>query len=117
MAQFRLAGPAKADLVHVLATSAARWGPDARRRHAALLSAAMREVAADPSGPLTRDRPELLPGLRSFHIRHVRAQDTNMKVRQPTHIIYYRVVDRETIEVLRVLHDRMEPSRHVGRAP
>ena len=69
----------------------------------------MRKVAADPDGPETRDRAELLRGLRSLHIRQVRRGGPGPMVGRPVHVIYYRV-----IEIVRVLHERMEPCRHVG---
>ena len=64
MARFRLSCPAQANLAHILATSAERWGAEGRRRYAAILAAAMRQAAADPDGTLTRSRPELRPGPR-----------------------------------------------------
>jgi len=114
MARFRLAGPAQADLSNILATSAERWGTEGRRRYAMLLAAAMRIIAADPEGPLTQARKELRPGLRSFHLRHVRG-DAHAKVRKPVHVLYYRTIQPGSIEVLRVLHERMEPSRDITR--
>ena len=112
MARFRLAGPAQADLANILATSAERWGTEGRRRYAILLAAAMRIIAADPEGPLTHTRQELLPGLRSFHLRHVRGDAPQAKVRKPVHALYYRALQPGLIEIVRVLHERMEPSRH-----
>jgi hypothetical protein len=64
MARNRLAGLAAVDLAHILATSEERWGTDGRRRYATIL-AAMRNVAAEPQGPTTRERADLLPGIRS----------------------------------------------------
>jgi len=29
-------------------------------------------------------------------------------------VIFYRAVEPGLVEILRVLHDRMEPSRHIG---
>lgn len=113
MARFRLARPAQIDLAGILATSAERWGAEGRQRYAAILVAAMRQVAAGPDGPLTRKRPELRSGLRSFHIRHVRRAAATPKVRRPVHVLYYRVAQDGVIEIVRVLHDRMEPSRHL----
>jgi toxin ParE1/3/4 len=114
MARFRLSHPAQADLARLLTTSAERWGPEGKRRYAALLAAAMRKVAADPQGLAIRDRADLLPGIRSFHVRHARRDDPEEKVKRPGHILYYRVVQPGLIETVRVLHDRMEPSRHVA---
>ena len=114
MARFRLSLPAQSDLAHILATSSERWGVAGRKRYAAILTAAMRKVADDPEGSATRGRDEILRGIRSFHLRHVRGDDPKMKVKQPAHILYYCAVAPGLIEIVRVLHERMEPSRHVG---
>lgn len=116
MARFRLSRLARADLADILATSARRWGIEGRRRYVALLSNAMREAAANPEGPATRDRPELASGIRSFHIRHTHSNDPDTQVRKPVHVVYYRLVRPGLIEIVRVLHERMEPSRHLGGA-
>lgn len=100
--------------MHILATSADRWGIDGRRRYAAVLAAAMRKVAAEPESPGTWDRSELLHGLRSLHLRNARADDPEAKVRRPVHVVYYRVLRPALVEVVRVSHERMEPSRHIG---
>ena len=84
-------GRLRADLSNILATSAERWGTEGRRRYAMLLAAAMRIIAADPEGPLTQARKELLPGLRSFHLRHARG-DAHAKVRKSVHVLYYRMI-------------------------
>jgi toxin ParE1/3/4 len=76
----------------------------------------MRKVAAEPNGPATRKRAELSPGVRSFHLRHARGEDPDTKVRRPAHILYYRALAPDLIEIIRVLHERMEPSRYVGAA-
>lgn len=110
MARFRLSLLAEADLAHILATSAERWGAEGRRRYAGLLAAAIRQVAGDPHGPATRARTDLLPGLRSFHVRHVR--DAPVTKVRPVHVLYYRTAAADPVEIVRVLHERMEPSRH-----
>jgi toxin ParE1/3/4 len=116
MARFRVSRPAEADLSHILATSAERWGVEAGRRYAIVLAAAMRKVAADPLSPVTRDRTDLLPGIRSLHIRHVRGDDPKAKVKRPAHVLYYRVIAPDLVEIVRVLHERMEPHQHIGSA-
>lgn len=116
MARFRLAHPARADLVNILTVSAERWGREGRRRYARLLLAAMRQIAAEPQGPLSRKRSEVAAGLRSFHVRHAHHRDVP-KVRQPVHILYYRIAKPGVVEIVRVLHERMDPSRHVDELP
>jgi hypothetical protein len=43
----------------------------------------MRRVAADPEGRSTVDRAELLPGIRSFRIRHSRDESREAPVANP----------------------------------
>ena len=113
MARFRLSGLAQIDVAHILATSTEQWGTDARRRYAFTLASAMQKVAADPLGPTTRDRTDLLPGVRSFHIRHARSTQPGERVMRPVHVLYYRVIGPELVEIVRVLHDHMDPARHL----
>jgi toxin ParE1/3/4 len=114
MARYRLSPLAEADLIGILAASSRQWGADGRRRYAALLAAAMRKIAAEPEGIATRSREELRPGIRSFHLRHARSADSTGRVRRPVHVLYYRAVASDLIEIVRVLHERMEPSRHLS---
>jgi toxin ParE1/3/4 len=72
------------------------------------------KVAADPEGPATRGRPELQRGIRCIHLRHVQAGEQSTKVKRPVHILYYRVIRPGLVEIVRVLHERMEPGRHIG---
>jgi toxin ParE1/3/4 len=114
VARFRLSGPARTDLMTILGTSMERWGAEGRRRYAAALAAAMRHAASDPQGRVTRDRADLLPGMRSLHLRHARADADATGVGRPIHILFYRVVEPGLVEIVRVMHERMEPSRHLG---
>ncbi|MEQ8693888.1 MAG: type II toxin-antitoxin system RelE/ParE family toxin [Gammaproteobacteria bacterium] len=113
MARYRLSGPAKTDIGSILRTSETQYGHDARVRYRGLLTAAMRRIAAAPEGRATMDRSELLAGLRSLHIRHSRNESSEAPVGNPVHVIFYRAVEPDLIEIVRVLHDRMEPSRHM----
>lgn len=74
----------------------------------------MRKVAADPDGPSTRGRDELSRTLRSFHIRNARVESDEASVKRPVHVLYYRAAAPGLIEIVRVLHERMGPSLHVG---
>lgn len=59
------------------------------------------------------DRSELAPGLRSFHIRHSLQESSAQPVARPVHVIFYRLGVGRSLEIVRVLHERMEPRRHV----
>jgi len=111
MARLRVSRSARADLASILKTSLEHWGEDGRARYAALIAAAMRRTAAEPYGRLTRAHPELVPGVRSFHVRHLRH---GHGVGAPVHVLYYRPTSAGPIEIVRVLHERMDPQRHLG---
>jgi len=114
--RFRLSLPAEADVAQILAFSRRHWGSDGRRRYARILSAAMRAAAAEPDGVLARRRDDLAPGVRSLHTRHVRREDAAASVRQPVHVVFYRSVSPDLVEIIRVLHERMEPTLHLDVA-
>jgi toxin ParE1/3/4 len=116
MARYRLSEPARADIAAILSRSGERHGKEARSRYRACLTAAMRRIAADPEGRSTIDRTDLVPGVRSFHIRHSRAESREPPVADPVHVIFYRVTEPGIVEIIRVLHDRMEPRRHIDAA-
>jgi len=112
-ARFRISGPARTDLATILATSLERWGAEGHARYAALLVAAMKLIARDPEGPTTRDRPELSLGIRSFHLKSARR---GQGVDAPVHVVFYRR-SASVVEIVRVLHERMEPSHHLATIP
>jgi toxin ParE1/3/4 len=112
MARYRLSGPAQADISQILARSAAVWGLEGRRRYSSLLAAAFRQAANDPKGATSRDQSHLLPGLRSIHLRHVKGEETDAKVNHPVHMIFYRTISPELVEIIRILHERMEPKHY-----
>ncbi len=117
MARYRISDPAKADIAAILRTSEERHGSEARIRYRACLTAAMRRIAADPRGPSTVERSELLAGIRSFHIRHSREESREVPVGDPVHVIFYRADEPGLVDIVRVLHHRMEPGRHFGQNP
>lgn len=115
MAGVRLARRAQADLRALLAASRARQGVDGEARYAATLAAAIEMIVAAPEGPNTRRRAELGAGVRCLHSRRVRGLTG---VRAPVHVVYYRVGATGVVEILAVVHERMDPARHLdGPAP
>jgi|SRR5262245_1847653 len=114
MARYRFSEPAKVDIAAILRRSEQLHGKGGRIRYRACLTAAMRRVAVEPQGRSTVERAELHPGIRSFHIRHSRHDSREAPVANPMHLIFYRVIDPGVIEIVRVLHERMEPRLHIG---
>jgi plasmid stabilization system protein ParE len=69
-----------------------------------------------PNGPATRERAELSLGIRRAFISDMHVSPA-VKVRTPAHVLFYRVVKPGLVEIVRVLHERMEPSRYLGAKP
>jgi hypothetical protein len=67
----------------------------------------------DPEGRTTRGRDELLRGVRSFHLKHASVNSPKHKVRKPVHVLYYRAASLGLVEIVRVLHEYMKPSRYI----
>lgn len=111
MAQFKIAARAERDLVSILGLSEERWGTEGRERYATLVSAALQKIARDPLGPSSRERELVGPQMRSLHLRHA---GSRRHVRDPVHIVFYRVT-KTSIEIVRVVHERMNPHAHVGQ--
>ncbi|CAN7476273.1 type II toxin-antitoxin system RelE/ParE family toxin [Rhizobium sp. LjRoot254] len=115
MRNFRLSDTARADMVDILTRTHERFGAMARKRYERLIITALRDVAADPRRIGTIDRPELGKNVRSYHLRHSRERaglESGM-VRQPRHLLLYRITGPDIIGIGRVLHDAMELERHL----
>ena len=59
--------------------------------------------------PRSQARPEIDAGLRTLHLAH-----EGQKAR---HLLVYRIGGDRIIDVLRILHDRMDLARHVSADP
>lgn len=111
---YRLTEAAAADIADIFRGTARRFGPAQRERYAALLEMAAKLVAEVPERPGSRARDDLAPGVRSFHVEVAAGRRG-----AAGHVLYYlrtRFEDeREGVFVIRVLHERMEPLRHLTR--
>ena len=115
MRRLRLSAFAVIDIEDILLRSELSYGEAARQRYEALLEAALRDVAGDPDRPGVRQREELAPGARTYHLFYSRQRGrTDLGiVRRPRHVLLFRLKDPETVEIGRVLHDAMEPAAHL----
>lgn len=115
MARYRLSGPAKADVVKILAWTERQFGEAARVRYATLITAALHDVSSQPDRVGSIRRPELGEGVRSWHLSlsRERARTVTGIVRRPRHFLIYRI-EGDLVAVGRVLHDAMELVQHIG---
>jgi toxin ParE1/3/4 len=114
MAGYRLSGPAKADIVNMLAWTERQFGGAARVRYATLIAAALHDISRQPDGAGHILRPELGEGVRSWHLRlsRERARTDTGVVRRSRHSLIYRMEDGLVVTG-RVLHDALELAQHL----
>ncbi len=96
MAEYRLSPAAERDLESIWAYTVRQWGVDQANRYIDSLTAAFAELAQSPKTAPSCEH--IRPSYRRWGVER--------------HIIYFRLTDFG-IAVIRVLHDRMEASRHL----
>ena len=117
--RLRIATPAKNDIEDLLAWSEGRFGVAARQRYEALLSRALLDIAEDVSRPDVKGRPELGANVFSYHLIFSRERASKREGRavarllRPRHLLVGRIAEADFVDILRVLHDSMEVSRHL----
>src|SRR5271166_2520203 len=84
MARYQLPEPAKADIAAILGRNEDLHSKEACIRYRACLTATMRRIAANPDGRFTVDRTELMPSVRSFHLRHSREESAGRRHEGPS---------------------------------
>ena len=107
----RLTAAAAADFREILRWTVAQFGEAQARVYAETLSAALSDLAAGPAVIGARERNDIAKGLCTLHVAR--------KNRKGRHFVMFRIGrnrGREVIEVLRLLHDAMDPERHLPPA-
>lgn len=110
--QLRLSGAARRDIEDLLTWSEEHFGQAARLRYEALLVCALQDVADDTGRPGIQARPELGAAVFSYHLVCSRPRVAG-KVMRPKHVLICRLTASGGVDILRVLHDAMEISRHL----
>ena len=103
---------ASADIEQILDETRQQFGDAQMLRYAALIDRAAGMAGADPMRPSSLDQGPIASGVRSLHA----GLAANQRGRA-AHVLFYRVRvirGRTLVEVLRVLHERMDPARHLG---
>jgi len=94
--QLVIAPAAKADLKEIYQYGLRQWGQAQSDSYLENLKDHFWSLTEQPL--IGIDRPELLPGARSLPIE--------------SHALFYRVT-ADTVEIIRVLHGRQDPQRHL----
>ncbi|HHJ15754.1 MAG TPA: type II toxin-antitoxin system RelE/ParE family toxin [Gammaproteobacteria bacterium] len=99
MSSYRLSPEAKKDLLAIRVYTRTKWGNLQAQKYIDALEKKCVELANSPH--IGRERPEIKSGYRSLA--------------EGKHVIFYRVSDGG-IDILRILHGRMDIESHMGQA-
>ena len=98
MPSFTLTNIAKADLKDIGRYTLNKWGREQRNHYFSILDACFRQLAENPLNGM--DCSEIRSGYRKFTVA--------------SHIIFYRQIIPDSIEVVRVLHSHMDAENHLS---
>jgi toxin ParE1/3/4 len=106
--RLRLGAAAEVDFANIVKWTAENFGARQSCVYRETLVQAIGELAGGPDIAGSKARDEIMPGLRTLHVaRHGR---------RGSHLLMYRAV-KNTIEIVRILHDRMDLRRHIASNP
>ena len=97
MPGFRLTKLAKADLKDIGRYTQDVWGREQRNRYLANLDTSFHDLARAPQKGRSCD--DIRQGYRKYQVGR--------------HVIFYRRQDDADIEIIRILHDRMDAETHL----
>jgi toxin ParE1/3/4 len=103
--QVRLGQRAEQDYVEILRWTALTFGAAEARRYAVTLDRALLALQKGPAVAGARARDDIQPGIRTLHVAR--------GGRKGRHFLVFRVSEENGLDILRVLHDRMDLARHV----
>jgi toxin ParE1/3/4 len=103
----RLSKRAVHDIERVLKQTLQTFGAIQYERYKLLIKEALVDIASNPLASPAQHRPESHRDARAFHIAR--------RGRHARHILFYRVVGREVVEIGRLLHDAMDFQRHLPK--
>jgi len=113
---YRHVGVSEDSIDAVILESARAHGLEAAGRYLHLIRTAVEAIGASPSRPGSNPVPRV-PGVRSFHLRLARSLvPRELRVKEPRHLVVYRVAPDGVVEILGIVHDRMKLPGAVRRA-
>ncbi len=105
----RLGAAAEVDFANVLKWTTENFGARQSRVYRDTLVQAIGKLADGPDVVGSKARDEIMAGLRTLQVAR--------RGRRGSHFLMYRAAPNSTIEIVRILHDKMDLRRHVPSAP
>ncbi|MBW7901804.1 MAG: type II toxin-antitoxin system RelE/ParE family toxin [Rhodocyclaceae bacterium] len=101
----RLARQAEQDIADILAWTEEHFGSRQAGVYAETLTLALEALTDGPGASGAKGRDDILPGIRTLHVAR--------RGRHGRHFVVFRTSEDCCIDVLRILHDSMDLTRHV----
>lgn len=101
----RLARSAEQDIIDILAWTNEYFGKEQSMIYAETLTLGLEALTAGPGIIGVKSRSDIAPGIKTLHVAK--------GGRKGRHVIVFRVGEHSMIDILRILHDSMDMSRHV----
>jgi toxin ParE1/3/4 len=105
----RLGAAAEVDFANILKWTTENFGARQSHVYRDTLVLAIGELANGPDVVGSKARDEIIVGLRTLHVAR--------PGRRGSHFLMYRAAPNSTIEIVRILHDRMDLRRHLPSVP
>lgn len=99
MADLLFSNKAVEDLANIWNYTVETWSETQADKYYTLLVDACRQIA-DSTRPLGREYPEIMLGLFGYPAGK--------------HIVFYRSVSEDAVEIIRILHERMDLKHRIG---
>jgi toxin ParE1/3/4 len=106
--RIRLGAAAEVDFANILKWTTENFGARQSRVYRDTLLQAIGALADGPDVVGSKARDEIMSGLRTLHFAR--------RGRSGSHFLMYRTAPNSMIEIVRILHDRMDLQRHVPSA-
>lgn len=110
----RLTRKADADIASILRTTKKLFGPNQVRAYAGIIDHGLNMILRAPADPRYQRQDHLAAGVKSIHLDHVQARRGSA-----SHLVFFIeavALDGETeIVIIRVLHEKMLPRRHLSK--
>ncbi len=104
----QLSVKAERDIKGILRWTSKTFGPAQARDYYDTLYQSILDLTIDPEPVDSKIRDDLTRGARTLHV--------GRKGRHGSHLVIFRVlIQQKIVEVIRILHDGMDPTRHIPR--
>jgi toxin ParE1/3/4 len=107
---YRLARAAESDLAQIAEYTVGAFGVAQANAYRQLMLTALNNIATEPMRLSSQSHDHISNGLRSYRVALA-----GKRISAASHMLWYRIeTSPQMVVVLRILHERMDPGRHLN---